>query len=244
MRNTGLQAPLRDEHVISEEKAVILRVVLADNDVEFVGALKRYLERDRFAITVVHDGQAAVSQALSGKHDVVVLEAVMPGMDGVQALREIRMASQVPVLMITSRDDDVNRIFGLGLWSDDYVPKPRTARELATRLCRILRRMQIQSGIGLLKAGPIVLWPGKRKAECHGRALDLTSAEFNILHILTVGAGHVVSKKEISEKALARPLARFDRSIDVHLSNIRQKLGVFAGLIHTVRGHGYQLATE
>src|SRR5258705_9573548 len=122
MRNTGLQAALRDEHVISEDKAVISRVVLADNDVEFVGALKQYLERDRFAITVVHDGQAAVCQALSGKHDVVVLEAVMPGMDGVQALREIRMASQVPVLMITSRDDDVNRIFGLGLWSDDYVP--------------------------------------------------------------------------------------------------------------------------
>jgi two-component system OmpR family response regulator len=244
MRNTDLQAALRYDHVISGDKAVISHVVLAENDVEFAGALKQYLERDRFAITLVHDGHAAICQTLSGKHDVVVLDAVMPGMDGVQALREIRMASQVPVLMITSHDDDLNRIFGLGLRVADYVPKSQTARELATRLCGILRRMQIQSGIGLLKAGPIALWPDKRKAECHGRALDLTSAAFNILHILTVGAGHVVSKKEIPEKALAGRLARYDRSIDVHLSNIRQKLGVFAGLIHTVRGHGYQLAAE
>jgi DNA-binding response OmpR family regulator len=105
--------------------------------------------------------------------------------------------------------------------------------------------MQIQAaGIGPLKVGPIVLWPGKRKAECHGRALTLTSAEFNILHILTAGAGRVVTKKELSEKALAKPLAPYDRSIDVHLSKIRQKLGAFASLIHTVRGHGYQLARE
>ena len=134
MSNTDLQAVLTDEHIISEDKAAISRVVLADNDVEFAGALKQYLERDRFAITVVHDGQAAVFQALSGKHDVVVLEAGMPGMDGVQALREIRMASQVPVLMITSRDDEVNRIFGLGLSADDYVPKPFSPRELLARL--------------------------------------------------------------------------------------------------------------
>jgi two-component system, OmpR family, response regulator len=138
----------------------------------------------------------------------------------------------------------VNRIFGLGLWADDYVPKPRSARALATRLCRVLRRMQIQSVIGALKVGPIVLWPGKRKAECQGRALELTSAEFNILHTLAAGAGRVVSKKDLSEKALAKPLAPYDRSIDVHLSKIRQKLGVFANLIHTVRGHGYQLARE
>jgi two-component system OmpR family response regulator/two-component system response regulator CpxR len=240
MKNTSLElvgTETRAYHADTE----ISRVVLADNDVRFAGVLKQHLERDRFAITLVHDGRAAVQHALSGKHDVVVLEAGMPGMDGFDALREIRSVSQVPVLMITSGDDDVNRIFGLGLWADDYVPKTRTASELAMRLCRILRRMQIQSGP--LKVGPIVLWPGKRKAECQGRALDLTSAEFNILHVLAAGAGYVVSKKDLSEKALARPLARYDRSIDVHLSNIRQKLGVFAELIHTVRGQGYQLAS-
>ena len=243
MKNTSFELVAK-ENCACHADTGISRIVLADNDVKFAGVLKQHLERDRFAITLVHDGRTAVRQALSGKHDVVVLEAAMPGMDGVDALREIRNASQVPVLMITSGDDDVNRIFGLGLWADDYVPKTRTASELATRLCRILRRMQIQSGIGPLKVGPIVLWPGKRKAECQGRTLDLTSAEFNILHVLAAGAGYVVSKKDLSEKALARPLARYDRSIDVHLSNIRQKLGVFAELIHTVRGHGYQLARE
>ena len=242
MKNANLEPDSRENYA-NHEGTGISRVVLADNDVEFAGVLKQHLERDRFAITLVHDGRAAVRQALSGKHDVVVLEAAMPGMDGVDALREIRSASQVPVLMVTSGDDDVNRIFGLGLWADDYVPKTRTASELAKHLCRILRRMQIQSGIGPLKVGPIVLWPGKRKVECQGRALDLTSTEFNILHILAAGAGHVVSKKDLSEKALARPLARYDRSIDVHLSSIRHKLGVFATLIHTVRGHGYQLAS-
>jgi two-component system OmpR family response regulator len=241
MKNTSLQLVAKKSHTYHADTGVS-RVVLADTNAEFGGVLKKYLERDRFAITLVHDGAAAVLQALSGKHDVVVLETAMAGMDGVDALREIRSASQVPVLMITSREDDVNRIFGLGLWADDYLPKTRTPRELATGLCRILRRMQIQSGIGMLKVGPIALWPGKRKAECQGRALDLTSTEFNILHILAAGAGQVVSKKEISEKALAKPLAPYDRSIDVHLSKIRQKLGAFSSLIHTVRGHGYQLA--
>ena len=239
MKNTSMALVSR-----ASSEAGMSRVVLADNNIEFAGALKQYLERDRFAITLVHDGRAAVRQALSGQHDVVVLETGMPGMDGVEALREIRSASQVPVLMITAREEDVNRIFGMGLWADDYVPKQRSARELSVQLCRILRRMQIQSGIGPLKVGPLVLWPGKRKAECQGRTLELTSAEFNILHLLAAGAGRVVSKKDLSEKALAKPLLRYDRSIDVHLSNIRQKLGVFAALIHTVRGHGYQLARE
>ena len=243
MKNTSHKLVSTEHHAGGEDTG-ISRVIVADNDAEFAGALKQHLERDRFSITLVHDGQTAVRQALSGQHDVVVLETAMSGMDGVDALREIKSASQLPVLMVTSNDDDVNRIFGLGLWADDYVPKPRSARELATRLCRILRRMQIQSGFGHLKVGPIVLWPGKRKAECQGRALTLTSAEFNILHTLAAGAGRVVSKKELSEKALAKPLAPYDRSIDVHLSKIRQKLGEFAALIHTVRGHGYQLARE
>jgi DNA-binding response OmpR family regulator len=243
MKDASLKLVSRENYAYQADTG-ISRVVVADNDVEFAGALKQHLERDHFAITLVHDGQAAVRQALSGKHDVVVLEAAMQGMDGVDALREIRSVSQVPILMIKSGQADVNRIFGLGLWADDYVPKTRTARELATRLCRILRRMQIQSGIGHLKVGPIVLWPARRKAECQGRALNLTSAEFNILHILARGAGHVVTKKHLSEKALAKPLAPYDRSIDVHLSKIRQKLGAFSNLIHTVRGHGYQLARE
>jgi two-component system OmpR family response regulator len=173
-----------------------------------------------------------------------VLDVMMPKMDGVEALRRIRLSSQVPVLMLTARGDDVDRIIGLELGADDYVPKPCTPRELAARLRAILRRLQIQPGAGPLTVGPIVIRPEKRVAECAGRALDLTSAEFNILHVLAINAGQVVSKKEISQEALGRPLARYDRSIDVHLSSIRQKLGAHAALIHTIRGLGYQLAKD
>jgi DNA-binding response OmpR family regulator len=220
------------------------RVLLADDDVELATMLREYLQREGFRMTIVHDGEAAVRHALSGEHDVVVLDVMMPGMDGVEALRQIRLGSQVPVLMLTARGDDVDRIIGLELGADDYVPKPCTPRELAARLRAILRRMQIQPGAGPLTVGPIVIWPEKRLAECAGNALGLTSAEFNILHVLALNAGRVVSKKEISQEGLGRPLARYDRSIDVHLSSIRQKLGACAGLVHTIRGLGYQLAKE
>lgn len=220
------------------------RVLLADDDVELATMLARYLERDGFTITVVHDGEAAVSQALTGEHNVVVLDVMMPGIDGVEALRRIRASSQVPVLMLTARGDDVDRILGLELGADDYVPKPCTPRELSARLRAILRRAPTQPTGAVVTVGPLSIWPEKRVAECDGNALDLTSAEFNILHVLAASAGRVVSKKEISQEALGRPLARYDRSIDVHLSSIRQKLGSRAALIHTVRGLGYQLAKE
>jgi two-component system OmpR family response regulator len=217
-------------------------VLLADDDVELAAMLREYLERDGFRVTLVHDGEAAVSHAVSGEHNVVVLDVMMPKVDGVEALRRIRLASHVPVLMLTARGDDVDRIIGLELGADDYVPKPCTPRELAARLRAVLRRLQIQHAAGPLTVGPIVIWPERRVAECAGTALDLTSAEFNILHVLAANAGQVVSKKEISQQGLGRALARYDRSIDVHLSSIRQKLGACAGLIHTIRGVGYQLA--
>jgi two-component system OmpR family response regulator len=219
-------------------------VLLADDDVELATMLAQYLERDGFTMTVVHDGEAAVRRALSGEHKVVVLDVMMPKMDGVEALRRIRASSQVPVIMLTARGDDVDRILGLELGADDYVPKPCTPRELSARLRAILRRLQLQPPGGPLTVGPISIWPEKRAAGCDGAALELTSAEFNILHVLALNAGRVVSKKEISQEALGRALARYDRSIDVHLSSIRQKLGSRSGLIHTVRGLGYQLAKE
>jgi two-component system OmpR family response regulator len=220
------------------------RVLLADDDVELAAMLREYLECERFRVTVVHDGEAAVRHAVSGEHDVVVLDVMMPKMDGVEALRRIRLSSSVPVLMLTARGDDVDRIIGLELGADDYVPKPCTPRELTARLRAILRRLHARSVAGPLVVGPIVVWPGKRLAECAGKALALTSAEFNILQVLAAHAGQLVNKKQISEEGLGRPLSRYDRSIDVHLSSIRQKLGACAGLIHTIRGLGYQLAKE
>jgi two-component system OmpR family response regulator len=196
---------------------------------------------------VVHDGEAAARTALGGSHQIVVLDVMMPKVDGVEALRRIRASSRVPVVMLTARGDDIDRIVGLELGADDYVPKPCTPRELVARLRAILRRVQpgtADADRGPLQAGALTLWPEKRSAEWRGKPLELTSIEFNILEVLMRNAGRVVGKNEISEQALGRPLARFDRSIDVHLSAIRQKLGDGASVIRTVRGMGYHLVKE
>jgi len=220
------------------------QVLLADDDVELSGMLKEYLEREGYAVTAVYDGEAAAERAIGGGYQIVVLDVMMPKLDGVEALRRIRQSTRVPVLMLTARGDDIDRIVGLELGADDYVAKPCTPRELVARLRAILRRMQPQESGGPLRVAALVLWPEKRRAEWHGRALELTGTEFNLLEVLARNAGHVVSKKQLSELALGRPLARFDRSIDVHVSSIRQKLGAGGALIQTVRGIGYHFARE
>jgi DNA-binding response OmpR family regulator len=223
-------------------RAMAPQVLLADDDVELSAMLKEYLEREGFSVTAVHDGEAAVR--LAAGFQIVVLDVMMPKLDGIETLRRIRQTSRVPVIMLTARGDDVDRIVGLELGADDYVPKPCTPRELAARLRAILRRMQPQEAAGPLTVADLVLWPEKRRVEWKGRALELTSTEFNLLEVLMKNAGRVVTKKELSEAALGRPLARFDRAIDVHLSSIRHKLGDAGELIHTVRGMGYHLAKE
>lgn len=219
-------------------------ILLADDDVEFGEMLKEYLEREGFSVTTVHDGEAAVRLALKGSYEIVVLDVMMPKLDGIEALRQIRVGSRVPVIMLTARGDDLDRIMGLELGADDYVPKPSTPRELVARLRAILRRVQTPPNGGPLSVGGIVLWPQKRRVELRGRALELTSTEFNILEVLIRNAGRVVSKKDLTEQGLGRAMARFDRSLDVHISSIRQKLGQDAALIHTVRGIGYHLVKE
>ena len=221
------------------------QVLLADDDVALSEMLTEYLEREGFAVTAVHDGEAAARLAATGDFQIVVLDVMMPRVDGVEALRRIRRASRIPVIMLTARGDDVDRIVGLELGADDYVTKPCTPRELAARLRAILRRVQPQAeGAALLSAGDLALWPGNRRVEWRGRPVELTSMEFNVLEVLMRNAGRIVGKKEISEQALGRPLARFDRSVDVHLSSIRHKLGDAAGLIRTVRGMGYHLVKD
>ncbi len=228
------------------------QVLLADDDVELSGMLTEYLEREGFGVTAVHDGEAAARLALSGGYQIVVLDVMMPKVDGIEALRQIRQSSlpfsRVPVIMLTARGDDVDRIVGLELGADDYVPKPCTPRELVARLRAILRRASPDSlrgsDGGPIEAGPIALWPEKRRVQWRGRELHLTSIEFNVLEVLMRNAGRVVSNQEISESALGRPLARFDRSIDVHLSSIRQKRGETGKLIPPLGGLGYRYVKE
>jgi two-component system, OmpR family, response regulator len=225
------------------------RVLLVDDDVELAAMLREYLEQEGFEANAVHDGEAGVAEALTGRYAIVVLDVMMPRMSGVEALRRIRAASQMPVLMLTAKGDDIDRIVGLELGADDYVPKPCTPRELVARIRAILRRTETVASDpgGPLKNGPLTMWPSRRAAEWDGRALELTSTEYTLLEVLVRSAGHVVSKNELSEQGLGRPLARFDRSIDVHVSSLRHKLGPRPdGLswIQTVRGVGYQLVRE
>jgi DNA-binding response OmpR family regulator len=221
-------------------------VLLVDDDVELVTLLADYLRQDGFDTTLAHDGEAAIREALGGRHDIVVLDVMMPRMTGVEVLRRLRAQSAIPVLMLTARGDDVDRILGLELGADDYVPKPCSPRELAARLRAILRRLNPAPNEPAddfaLRVGALTLRPGRRSAHWNDQLLNFTGAEFNLLEQLVRQAGRLVTKGELSEHALGRPLARFDRSIDVHISSIRQKLAACAAeadLIKTVRGMGY-----
>jgi two-component system, OmpR family, response regulator len=226
------------------------RVLLVDDDVELAGMLVVYLRREGFEALAVHDGEAGVTEAISGRYSIVVLDVMLPRLSGVEVLRRIRMQSRVPILMLTARGDDVDRIVGLELGADDYVPKPCSPRELVARLRAILRRSEEGSALGQagpLTVGKLTLWPEKRLAEWDGRPIELTSTELNLLLVLAGHAGRMVSKRELSDQGLGRPLARFDRSIDVHVSSLRRKLGRLAdgrSCIQTVRGLGYQYVRE
>jgi two-component system, OmpR family, response regulator len=226
------------------------KVLLVDDDVELVEMLKEYLEQEGFAVTVAHDGEAGVGEALSGQYAIAVLDVMMPRLSGVAVLRRIRAKSGMPVIMLTARGDDADRVVGLELGADDYVPKPCTPRELTARIRAILRRTQhtlSDNEPDVLTVGPLSMWPAQRRAEWEGRPLELTSTEFNLLEVLAQEAGRPVSKNILSELGLGRPLARFDRSIDVHLSSIRHKLGALADgrpRIQTVYRQGYQLIRE
>ncbi len=222
-----------------------MKILLVDDDVELVGMLRIYLEQEGFEAKAVFDGENGVAEILSRRYDLAVLDVMMPGMSGIDVLREIRRTSQIPVLMLTAKGDDVDRILGLELGADDYVPKPCTPRELAARIRAILRRsLGGGDASGPVTAGALTLHPESRAALWHGQVLDLTSTEFSLLEILARNAGRVMDRNELSEAALGRPLARYDRSIDVHMSSLRQKLGTYQGgrsFIQTVRGRGYLL---
>ncbi len=223
------------------------QVLLIDDDVELVNMLSDYLRLDGFEATVAHDGTSGVAEALSGHYDIAVLDVMMPGMDGIEALTRIRAGSPLPVLMLTARGDDADRITGLELGADDYVPKPCTPRELAARIRAILRRTgngDTSAAPPPLTAGRLTLWPAQRRVEWAGQPVELTSTQFSLLEVLIRHAGRPVSKSDLSDQGLGRPLTRFDRSIDVHLSSIRQKLGTLAdgrSCIQTVYRVGYQL---
>jgi two-component system OmpR family response regulator len=220
------------------------QLLLIDDDTELCAMLGEYLAPEGFTVTALHDGESGARTALSGAFDVVVLDVMLPRLNGIDALRRIRTASSVPVLMLTARGDDVDRIVGLELGADDYLPKPFNPRELVARLRAVLRRGVNASDNTWVHTGPLVIRPAERTADWRGQSLDLTSTEFNLLEVLARHAGHVVNKGDLAEQVLGRKLTRFDRSIDMHMSKLRSKLGTLddgRSPIQTVRGVGYQL---
>jgi len=226
-------------------------LLLIDDDVELLDLLANYLQGEGFEVTAQADAEAGVTAALTGRHQLVILDVMMPRLNGVEALRRIRASSRIPVLMLTAKGDDTDRIVGLELGADDYVPKPCTPRELVARVRAILRRTQPGGGNdaapAVISAGPLTVYPRQRRAEMHGRPLELTSTELSLLEVLARNAGRPVTKGALSEQALGRALARFDRSIDVHVSSIRRKLGTLPdgrSWIQTVLRQGYQWIGE
>lgn len=222
------------------------RILVIDDDVELCGLVGEYLQPEGFHVEPVYDGKQGLERALSGEHLLVVLDVMLPSMNGFEVLRRMRHTSRVPVLLLTARGEDVDRIVGLEIGADDYLPKPFNPRELVARIRAILRRTRAtgkaDSATGGLQVGDIELDPATRTVLQRGNPVELTSVEFNLLHVLLQEAGQVVSRERLVDAVLGRKFSPFDRSIDMHVSKVRKKLGDGDGgsdYIKTVRSVGY-----
>ncbi len=223
------------------------QILIIDDDVALCELVTEYLEPLGFQIESVHRGDVGVERALSGEHALVVLDVMLPGLNGFEVLRRVRADSKVPVLMLTARGDDVDRIVGLEIGADDYLPKPFNPRELTARIRAILRRAKSdepasQTQAKKLEVGDLQLDGGTRTVIRAGENVELTAVEFDLLERLLRAAGSIVTREELSKEVLGRNASPFDRSIDMHISNLRKKLGHQLGpgeRIKTVRGVGY-----
>ena len=232
------------------------RILIVDDDEELCALVTRYLAREGFEVEAVHDGASGLEKALAGDHVLVVLDVMLPRLSGFEVLRRLRGASDKPVLMLTARGDDVDRIVGLEIGADDYLPKPFNPRELVARIRAILRRAKsvppspapVPSATPapeVLRVGDVELDAGARQVRRDGQGVELTGAEFDLLSVLIKSAGRVVTREELVRQVLDRPLTAFDRSIDTLVSNLRRKLGHSVGgteRIKAVRGSGYVYA--
>jgi two-component system response regulator CpxR len=219
-----------------------VRILLVDDDAELCSLLTEFLKREGLTVDCEHEGNRGLERALSPDVDLVVLDVMLPGIDGFEILRRLRTASKVPVLMLTARGEDVDRIIGLELGADDYLPKPFNPRELAARIRAILRRYEHRppATAAHLEVNGISLDPASREVLAHGKRVELTTFEFDILDMLMRAAGRVLSRDALMENFYNRKATPFDRSIDMHISHLRKKLEQGSPLIKTIRGVGYQ----
>ena len=221
------------------------RILIADDDRALTRLLADYLQREGFSVDVVHDGEAALAHLRDGaqRPDLLILDVMMPGRDGLETLRELRLQQRLPVIMLSARGEPVDRVIGLELGADDYLAKPCLPRELLARVRAQLRRQNPEAAANV-QVGALRLQPGDRQAYVGSQELNLTGAEFQLLLALAQRAGEVVDKATLTRLSLGRELERFDRSIDVHVSRLRHKLSEASDVaprIESVRGSGYLL---
>lgn len=228
-------------------EGMALRVLLIDDDTKLYELLASYLEQNGVSVTCASDGRKGLVSLDAGVYDAVLLDVMMPGMDGLEVCRRIRAKSNIPVLMLTARGDETDRVVGLELGADDYIPKPFSPRELLARLKAVLRRTSPEVVAERLVAGNIVADVPARRVQMEQRDLDLTGIEFDILVALMRRAGRVVPREALLSEAGRSDVVVGERTVDVHISHLRQKLGDdprSPKLIKTVRGVGYVLAKE
>jgi DNA-binding response OmpR family regulator len=220
-------------------------LLIVDDDVELCALLIERLAEDGFNLSAVHNGIDGLELASNGSYCLVILDVMLPRMGGIDVLKHLRARSSVPVLMLTARGDDIDRIIGLEVGADDYLPKPFNPRELVARIKAILRRIDERpTGLEKLAAGDILIDTALREAYVGDRSLPLTTIEFDLLEVLVRNPGRALSREYLTGVALGRKLGAFDRTIDVHISNLRRKLDEHRGIqrIKTIRGSGYLLA--
>lgn len=226
------------------------RILLADDDRVLSDLLKQFFTNEGFSVTPVFDGGHAVATAAEHSFDIIVIDVMMPVMDGFETLLALRKMGDTPIIMLTARGGDIDRILGLEMGADDYLPKPCNPRELLARIKAILRRADSRLAsphASTLVAGGLTLRPANREARIHSDAVALTDTEFSVLESLTRAQGKLVTKHALSQDVLGRDLGPHDRSLDMHISHLRKKLERAQGghaakiVIKTVRGHGFIL---
>ena len=227
------------------------KILLIDDDVELSQLLKEYLAMEGFDLSAVHDGQQGLEQALNGDAELILLDVMLPSMNGFEVLQALRETSSIPVIMLTARGESVDRVLGLEHGADDYIAKPYHHHELVARIKALFRRIAISSHessplphTDYLQVGDIKLHPASRSVTIDDEELPVTGAEYGVLQCLMEHVGELVDKDRLSKAALGRPLMAYDRSIDMHVSNLRKKLGKQTDntdRIKTVRSRGYML---
>jgi len=226
------------------------QLLVIDDDVELCKLVTRYLAQEGFQIESVNGGASGAERALSGNYALVVLDVMMAGVNGFEVLRRIRAESRIPILMLTAKGDALDRVLGLEMGADDYLPKPFNPQELVARIRAILRRAKPDHSEGGQSAAPIVvgdveLDQGARVVRRQGEVVNLTSVEFDLLEALLHAAGQVVGREKLTHEVLGREFSPFDRSIDTHVCNLRKKIGLLEDgteRIKGVRGMGYLYA--